>query len=106
MTNPSFLYGTAWKDERTAALTRVAVEADAQGSATARLGIRLVMAAKAVVGHAVRFSDQHKDRTVTVPVVVALADGLALSSALPPQPVVFAAHPLEFTVSCDSCKKM
>jgi len=35
MTNPSFLYGTAWKDERTAALTRVAVETGFRGIDTA-----------------------------------------------------------------------
>ena len=35
MTHPSFLYGTAWKDERTAALTRVAVETGFRGIDTA-----------------------------------------------------------------------
>ena len=35
MTHPSFLYGTAWKDERTAALTRMAVEAGFRGIDTA-----------------------------------------------------------------------
>jgi diketogulonate reductase-like aldo/keto reductase len=35
MTHPSFLYGTAWKDERTAQLTRLAVEAGFRGIDTA-----------------------------------------------------------------------
>lgn len=35
MTHPSFLYGTAWKDERTAALTRAAVETGFRGIDTA-----------------------------------------------------------------------
>ena len=35
MTQPSFLYGTAWKDERTASLTRLAVEAGFRGIDTA-----------------------------------------------------------------------
>jgi len=35
MTQPSFLYGTAWKDERTATLARLAVEAGFRGLDTA-----------------------------------------------------------------------
>ena len=35
MTHPGFLYGTAWKEERTAALTRSAVEAGFRGIDTA-----------------------------------------------------------------------
>ena len=35
MTHPVFLYGTAWKDERTAALTRAAIEAGFRGIDTA-----------------------------------------------------------------------
>jgi diketogulonate reductase-like aldo/keto reductase len=35
MTHPPFLYGTAWKDERTAPLTRLAVEAGFRGIDTA-----------------------------------------------------------------------
>jgi diketogulonate reductase-like aldo/keto reductase len=35
MTHPSFLYGTAWKDERTAPLTRLAIEAGFRGIDTA-----------------------------------------------------------------------
>ena len=41
MTHPSFLYGTAWKDERTAALTRMAVEAGLQGRGSLRRNSRL-----------------------------------------------------------------
>ncbi len=93
-------------DGHRVALARVALEADAAGAGLARLGVRLVMKADVPVVGVVRFSDRHKDRQVTVPVVVTTEGGLTVAAGLAPQPFVFADHPLQFAVACDSCKKM
>ena len=57
-------------------------------------GVHVELTCAAVHARHVRFADRHKDRRITVPVEVAL-DGLELAKALPPQPFVFADHPLD-----------
>jgi hypothetical protein len=93
-------------DGRRVALARSALEPDPIGGGTARLGVRVVLTATTPITRSVQFSDRHKDRRITVPVEIVPAGGLTIASALTPQPFVFAEHPVEFTVACESCKKM
>jgi hypothetical protein len=56
--------------------------------------VRVELTAKVARPKRVRFFDRHKDRRITVPVEVVL-EGLEAVRPLPPQPFVFADHPLE-----------
>jgi hypothetical protein len=72
----------------------VAVKLVVQRVTPMEAGVHVELAAAVARPHHVRFEDRHKDRRITVPVEVVL-DGLQLASPLPPQPFVFADHPLE-----------
>lgn len=56
--------------------------------------VRVELVAEVSHPRHVHFQDRHKNRHVTVPVEVSV-EGLQVISALPPQPFVFADHPLE-----------
>jgi hypothetical protein len=70
------------------------VTAEAIGTGRERLGVRVEMVAPVKEPHHVKLEDRNKDRRFNIPVEVVL-DGVELKSALPPQPFVFADHPLE-----------
>jgi hypothetical protein len=57
-------------------------------------GVRVELSAEVNHPRQVHFQDRHKNRHITVPVEV-VVEGLKVTSKLPPQPVVFADHPLD-----------
>jgi hypothetical protein len=94
-------FATLSVDGRGVAFAEVESLADLEPTATGRLAVRLTFEAPlALTGgsHQVRFVDRHKDRRISVPLVLVL-DGLISATRLPPQPWLDEAHPLEITVA-------